>query len=206
MHARLLTGLSSATTQKGEEIEAVLSQPLFEGNRLLLPQGSLLRGSVTQVRPARRFSRNGQLRMVFRELVLPDGIEQKVEATLEGVQAGKGQDVKLDSEGGAEANSPKTRYLASGMSVALALASSHTDTDDRDGQVGGNTSNRVAGGAGGFKLVGIALGAFVHSQPLGMAMGAYGASMSVYGHFISRGRDLVFPRNTAMEISIATRR
>jgi hypothetical protein len=65
VHARLMTGLSSATTQKGEEIEAVLSQPLFDGNRLLLPEGSLLRGSVTQVRPARRFSRNGQLRMVL---------------------------------------------------------------------------------------------------------------------------------------------
>jgi hypothetical protein len=38
-----------------------------------------------------------------------------------------------------------------------------------------------------------------------MAMGAYGASMSVYSHFIARGRDLVFPENTTMEISIATR-
>ena len=158
-----------------------------------------------QVRSARRLKRNGQLRMVFHELVLPEGMEQKISASLEGIQADKGQDVKLDSEGGAEAHSPKTRYLATGISVALALASSHTDTDARDGDVGGNASNRVAGGAGGFKLVGIALGLFVHSQPFGMAMGAYGASMSIYTHFISRGRDLVFPKNTAMEISIGPR-
>ena len=52
----------------------------------------------------------------------------------------------------------------------------------------------MAGGAGGFKLVGIAMGAFVHSQALGMAMGAYGASLSVYSHFIARGRELVFPK------------
>ena len=89
--------------------------------------------------------------------------------------------------------------------MALAFASSHGDSDARDGDVGGNTNSRVAGGAGGFKLVGIAMGAFVHSQPLGMAMGAYGASMSVYSHFIARGRDLVFPKNTAMEIAIGTR-
>ena len=63
----------------------------------------------------------------------------------------------------------------------------------------------MAGGAGGFKLIGIAMGLLVHSQPLGMAMGAYGASMSIYAHFISRGRDLVFPKNTAMEISIGPR-
>jgi hypothetical protein len=205
VHVRLMTGLSSATAQKGQEVEAVLSQPLFDGSRLVLPQGSMLKGSVVQVRPARRLSRNGQLRMVFHELVLPDGVQQKVEASLQGVQSGKGQDVKLDAEGGAEANSPKTRYLATGISVALALASAHGDSDARDGDVNGNTNSRVAGGAGGFKLVGIAMGAFIHSQPLGMAMGVYGASMSVYSHFIARGRELVFPKNTAMEVAIGTR-
>ena len=206
VHARLVTPLSSATTQKGDGLEAVLSQPLFDGTRLILPQGSRLKGTVVQVQPARHLSRNGQLRMVFHELVLPDGIEQKVNASVEGVQASKGQDVKLDAEGGAEANSPKTRYLSTGISVALALASAGGDGDARaGGNAGGNASNRVAGGAGGFKLVGIALGAFVHSQPLGMAMGAYGASMSVYSHFIARGRDVVFPKNTSMDIGIGAR-
>jgi hypothetical protein len=143
--------------------------------------------------------------MAFHELVLPDGIEQKVQASLEGIQSGKGQDVKLDSEGGAEANTPKTRYLATGIAVALAFASSRTDSDGGAGSAGGTTSGRVAGGVGGFKLVGILIGAFVHSQPLGMAMGAYGASMSIYSHFIARGRDLVFPKNTAMEIGIGMR-
>ncbi len=205
VHVRLITALSSATAHQGDEVEAVLSQPLFDGDRLVLPQGSRLEGSVVQVRAARRLSRNGQLRMVFHQLLLPDGLEQKVEATLAGVQAGKGDDVKLDAEGGAEANSPKTRYLATGISVMLALASAHTDEDAAAGSAGGGAGSRAAGGAGGFKLVGIAMGIFVHSQPLGMAMGAYGASMSVYSHFIARGRDLVSPKNTAMEVSIGTR-
>ncbi|HMD08563.1 MAG TPA: hypothetical protein VKH63_13575 [Candidatus Acidoferrum sp.] len=205
VHVRLLTALSSATAQQGQDVEALLSQPLFDGNRVVLPQGSRLKGSVVQVRPARRLSRNGQLRIVFHELVLPDGVEQKVETTLAGVQAGKGQDVKLDAEGGAEANTPKTRYLATGISVLLALASAHTDADARPGDVGGNTGNRAAGGAGGFKLVGLAMGVFVHSQPLGMAMGAYGASSSIYSHFIARGHELVFPKNTAMEVAIGPR-
>jgi hypothetical protein len=205
VHVRLMNGLSSATAQKGDDVEAVLSQPLFDGNRLVMPQGSRLKGSVVQVRPARQLSRNGQLRIVFHELVLPDGIEQKVEASLAGVQAGKAQDVKLDSEGGAEANSPKTRYLTTGVAVALAFVSARGDPDARNGDISGNTNSRVAGGAGGFKLVGIVLGVFVHSQPLGIAMGAYGASTSVYSHFIARGRDLIFPRNTAMEIAIGTR-
>lgn len=205
VHVRLVAELSSATAQKGEKVDAVLTQPLFDGNHLVLPQGSRLKGSVVQVWPARRLSRNGQLRLVFHEIVLPDGIAQKVETSLEGVQSGKGQDVKLDSEGGAEANSPKTRYLSTGIAVALAFASAHQDADARSGNVGGDTNGRAAGGAVGFKLVGIAMGVFVHSQPFGMAMGAYGASMSIYSHFIARGRELVFPKNTAMEVAIGTR-
>jgi hypothetical protein len=30
--------------------------------------------------------------------------------------------------------------------------------------------------------------------------------MSIYTHFIARGHDVVFPKNTAMEIGIGTRR
>jgi hypothetical protein len=205
VRVRLVSEMSSATSRKGDPVEAVLSRPLFAEDRLILPQGSVLKGTVVQVQPARSLSRNGQLRMVFHELVLPDGVEQKVETSLEGVQAGKNQDVKLDSEGGAEANTPKTRYLATGVSVMLALASAHTDSDAGPGDVGGSAGARGAGGLGGFKLVGMALGIFVHSQPLGMAMGAYGASVSIYSHFIARGRELVFPKNTAMQVAIGAR-
>jgi hypothetical protein len=198
VHARLLTALNSATTQKGEEVEAVLSRPLFDGNQLIIPQGSRLKGLVLQVRPARHLSRNGQLRMVFHELVLPDGVEQKVEAILEGIQAGKEQNLQLDSEGGAEATPPKTRFLATSVAVGLGAISFLGDTF-------GDTGPRVAGGATGYKLIGIALGAAIHSQEFGMAMGAYGGCRSIYIHFIARGHEVVFPKNTAMEIGIATR-
>ncbi|HEY6253745.1 MAG TPA: hypothetical protein VI685_27635, partial [Candidatus Angelobacter sp.] len=205
IHALLVTPLDSATTQKGAEVEAVLVQPLFDGDRLILPQGSRLKGSVLQVRPARRLHHNGQLRIAFRQIVPPDGIAQTVVASLEGVQAGQENHVTLDSEGGAEASTPKTRYLSTGLSVALAATAfqeHHQDADDV-GRSQGNDG--VGGGAAGFKLVGIALGLAVKSQPFGMAMGAYGASRSVYSHFIARGQDVVFPKNTAMEIGIGAR-
>ncbi|MFY9561933.1 MAG: hypothetical protein WAQ52_16995 [Terriglobales bacterium] len=205
VHARLVTPLSSATAQKGQDVEAVLSRPLFDGDRLILPQGSRLKGTIRQVQPARRLKRNGQLRIAFLELVPPDGIEQKVHATLEGVQAGKDANVKLDSEGGAEATTSKSRYLATTVSLGLATVSVRGDPDAVGAGRAGNTSNRVAGGAAGFKLVGMAMGALVRSRAFGYTMGAYGAGMSVYSHFIARGREVVFPKNTAMEIGIGTR-
>jgi len=206
VHARLITPVSSASTQKGADVEAMVSQPLFDDGRLILPQGSLLKGTVVQVQPARHMSHNGQLRMAFHELSLPSGVEQKVEATLAGVEAGKAGNLKLDSEGGAQATTSKSRYLATAISVSLAAVSFAGDSDAAaGGNSADNASNRVAGGAGGYKLIGIALGLAVHSQPFGAAMGAYGGGMSIYRHFIARGHDVVFPKNTAMEIGIGTR-
>lgn len=134
-------------------------------------------------------------------------MQQKVEATLEGVQSGKDAKVKLDSEGGAEATTPKTRYLATALSLTLAAASMRTDEDAgrSASQAGGDTGSRVAGGASGFKLVGMAVGLLVHSRAIGYTMGAYGAGMSLYSNFIARGREVVFPKNTAMEIGIGSR-
>jgi type IV secretory pathway VirB10-like protein len=202
VHARLVTPLSSATAHKGQDVEAVLSQPLMDGERLILPQGSRLKGTVKQAEPARRMKKNGQLRIAFSELVPPDGIEQKVVATLEGVQAGKDANVKLDSEGGAEATTSKSRYLGTAVSLGLAMMATRAGEDhDSDGA----SHSGAAGGLGGFKLVGMVVGALARSRAFGTTMGAYGAAVSVYSHFVARGREVEFPKNTAMQIGIGTR-
>lgn len=199
VHARLLTALSSATAQKGQEVEAVLSRPLFDGDHLLYPQGSRLLGSVGQVQPARRMKKNGQLRIAFHQVALPDGVEQKVQAALVGVQSGKDANVKLDSEGGAEATNSKTRYA----SVALALGLAAVGSSDRDGDGGG--PGVTAGNSPGFRLVGIVVNALARSRAFGYATGAYGAGRSLYNNFLTCGHEVVFPKNTAMDIGIGTR-
>lgn len=198
VHALLVTPLNSGITPKGAEVEAVLSQPLFDGDKLILPQGSRLKGSVVQVQPARYMHHNGQIRLVFHQLVPPNGATHEVAASFEGVQAGAGAHVKLDSEGGAQATTPKTRYLETGFALGLAAISASGDGD-------ADLSNKAAGGGNGFKLIGVGLGIAARSQPFGIAMGAVGASRSVYEHFISRGRDIDFPRDTAMEIGFGGR-
>ena len=205
VHARLVTALSSATTQKGEQVEAVLARPLFDGDRLLYPQGSRLVGTVSQVQPARRLKKNGQLRIAFHQVVLPDGIQQKVEAALVGVQAGQDANVKLDSEGGAEASTPKSRYFSTTVSLGLAAIAGRGDPDAKTANPAGDTSGRVAGGAGGFKLVGMVAGALIQSRAFGYTMGAYGAGRSIYQNFLTRGHEVVFPKNTGMDVAIGTR-
>src|SRR6202047_953367 len=198
VHARLVTSLSSATSHNGDEVEAVIARPLFDDGRLIYPQGTILKGAVLQARPAGYMSRSGQLRIVFHDVVLQDGIASKIQASLEGVQSAKAQNLVLEEEGGRKANPPKTRFLTTTISVGLGAASFLGDTF-------GDTGPRAAGGATGFKLVGIVVGLTVHSTALGMAMGALGATRSVYTNFIARGRDVVFPNNTAMQIGVGMR-
>jgi hypothetical protein len=206
VHALLVTPVSSATSKRGEQIEAVLSQPLMDGTNLILPEGSRLKGSVKQAAPARRMKKNGQLRISFSELIPPDGVEQKVVTTLEGVQAGKDANVKLDAEGGAEATTSKTRYLGTAVSLGLAMMSAGTDNDGHNlGNRGSGGGSSAAGGLGGFKLVGMVVGALVHSRAFGTSMGAYGAAVSVYTNFMARGHEVEFPKNTAMQIEIGSR-
>jgi hypothetical protein len=207
VHALLVTPLNSATAKKGEPVEAVISQPLVVSNQLFLPQGSHIKGSVLQVRPARRLNRNGQLRIVFHQVVPPDGIEQKVEASLEGVEVAKGEHLSLDSEGGAQVTTPRTRYLTTGIAVALAASSMSGDHDARfhGGDGGGDPGAGAANGASGFGFLGTIVGAVAHSRVVASGFGIYGAAMSVYSHFLARGRDVVYPKDMSMVIGLGTR-
>jgi hypothetical protein len=206
IHAWLSTPLNSATTKKGDPVDAFVSQPLVVGDQLYLPEGSKLKGTVLEVRAARRFGRNGQLRITFHEVVPPNGLEQQIEATLEGLEVAQGENLGLDSEGGAQVKAPKTRYLTTGIAVMLAASSSRPD-EDHDGVHGGAAGGGGGGalnGASGFKLVGTLVGAFAHSQVLTAGFGAYGAARSVYGHFLARGRDVVYPKDMSMLLALGS--
>jgi hypothetical protein len=43
------------------------------------------------------------------------------------------------------------------------------------------------------------------SRAFGYATGAYGAGRSIYQNFLTRGHEVVFPKNTAMDVAIGTR-
>ncbi len=203
VHAFLVTPLSSAKNKKGDAIEAIISQPLVASSRLVLPEGTRLKGTVLQARPARHLNRNGQLRIIFRQIVPPSRPEQKVEASLEGVAVGRNEHLRLDSEGGAQVTTPKSRYLTTGIAVALA-SSSFSDHDNHAADAG-DAGSGAAKGASGFRLVGAVVAALSRSRAVSSGFGVYGAAMSVYSHFLARGRDVVYPKDMSMLIGLGTR-
>ena len=193
--ASLITPLDSGTTKHGAAVQAVVSKPLYDGDRLILPQGTLLNGSVLHVQPARRLKHNGQLRVAFHELVLPGGSSFRVDTTLKGIQASESDNASLDPEGGAKASNPSTRYVTTGLAVSLAMVGSGGKNDV--GEAG-----PISGGAVAFRLVGIAVGFAVRDHTIGILMSAYGGSRSIYTNFFGHGRNISFPKDTAMEIGL----
>jgi hypothetical protein len=206
VHARLVTALSSATAKKGDQVQALITSPLVVSDHLILPEGSMIKGLVVQAQPARRLGRNGQLRMRFHEVSPPNGLEQKVETSLEGVAVAKDEHLKLDAEGGAQVTTPRTRYLTTGIAVMLAATQASPDRDaGQGGQSVGEAGNGAANGASGFKLIGTVVALAANSRVLRAGFGSYGAAMSIYYHFLARGRDVVYPKDMAMVIGIGTR-
>jgi hypothetical protein len=196
VRASLVTPLDSGTTKRGAPVQAMVTKPLFDGDHLILPQGTQLNGSVLQVRPARRLKRNGQLRIAFHEMALPGGSPTRVDTTIEGLQAGEG--AKLDAEGATKATNPKSRYVNTAISISLAMVGSGGRRDV--GEAG-----PTAGGAVAFRLVGLAVGLAVRSHTIGILMSAYGGSRSIYVNFFGRGRNISFPKDTTMEIGFGSR-
>ena len=217
LKARLVAEVSSATASRGTPVTAILTEPLYSPtHQLILPADSRLVGEVIKANPARKLHRNGELRVVFERIETSDEAtqalaqvqrQQQAQAersqamvgNLEGVEVDKRANIELDEEGGAHTTTSKTRYLSTGLAVMLAAAASHTEVEHGTTEMA-NPGVRTAAGGAGFRLTGALLSLVAKSTPVSAALGAYGAGTSIYANFISRGHDVVLPKDTPLEI------
>jgi hypothetical protein len=214
VHARLITSLNSRSAAKGMTVEALLSQPLFSlDHHLLFPEGSRLCGTVVQVRPARLWHRNGQLRFAFQSiepaLTVTESARDmwRVEGQLESVEVGGKEKITMDSEGGTKVTSSKTRFIAPAVTVMLAAGGLDQDPVRSNGVPTGAIQSNAAGqalaGGVGFGLIGMGLGQI--SRPVAAAIGFYGAGWSIYSNVVGRGQEVQFPAETAIEVRFGSR-
>jgi hypothetical protein len=75
--------------------------------------------------------------------------------------------------------------------------------DDRNKGGGDSTNSGVA--FGGFGLTGRLLALSTGSRYIAYGIGYYGAARSIYTGFIGRGKDVVFPHDTQVEIRLDPR-
>jgi TolA-binding protein len=70
LDVRLQTALSSKTAQVEDRFEATTMVELSEGDRVLIPAGSVLRGVVSSVNKAGRIERQGKLTLAFDQITV----------------------------------------------------------------------------------------------------------------------------------------
>jgi hypothetical protein len=205
--ARLLTPIDSATTKRGTPIEAVITEPVFSADRrLILPEGSRLTGAVTYATNARQFCRNGKLRFLFETVHAPDREAAKLLATLHSVQVGRNDRLTVDEEGGTSITNSRARFVAPAL-ASLALAGSlqsrvDLDTDGAGPETEyGGAGSSIVGGLLGFGVVGA--GVSLLSHPGAVIFAAVGVVRTVYGSVIRKGREVVFPADTYIQVKLA---
>jgi hypothetical protein len=86
----------------------------------------------------------------------------------------------------------------------MAAVAAHPDVDHGAVDQAGDPAVRAGAGASGFGLAGSLIGLAAKSNVVSILFSAYGASASIYANFLSRGRDVVLPKNTPLEIGLGT--
>jgi hypothetical protein len=198
IQAYLGEGLSSATSRSGAKIRATVAEPIYNSDHTLaVPQGATIVGAVTQAKPARLFGRAGSLHFDFRQLILPTGVTQNVQASLTGADSAADQKLALDSEGQVKPK-PQDKLLV--PFALLVLAARPLDVDKGDNQFG---KDAVASNSLG--LIGFIVGTGAGQRNLAAGIGYYGAAISIYERWIKRGHDVSFARDTRLVLQTTPR-
>ncbi len=191
VNATLSRDLTSATARPGDPVEALVVEPVYDKDRqLVVPQGSKLVGKVSAAQAARSFGRNGKLRFTFHQVQFPEGYNRDVEGALAGAATAKSQNLSLDAEG---TITPRNQSSVIAPLLLTVLAGRALDED-------GNLTAQTGVASNGFGLVGRIVGIAAGNRNLAAGIGYYAAALSLYDNFLHSGRDVVFPRDTRIEI------
>ncbi len=191
VHALLTRDLTSAAARPGDPVQALVVEPVYDKDKqLVVPQGSTLVGKVSSAKAARSFGRNGKLRFTFQQVRFPEGFNRQVEGSLGGAATEKTQNLTMDAEG---TISPHNQASAIAPLLLTMLAGRALDQD-------GNLTAQTGVASNGFGLIGRVVGVAAGSRNLAAGIGFYAAGLSFYDNFLHSGRDVVFPKDTRIEI------
>ena len=197
VQAYLEDAMSSDRSKAGEEIRAVVAEPILnDDGTVAVPQGAVLTGAVTAAKPAKSFGRVGELRFSFRELTLPGGTPQAVQAQVTGADGA--EDMAMNSEGEVKPK-PKDKLAVPAMLIFLALR-------PLDGDGGRHMLRKNAAGSNAIGVIGFALGTAARQPNLAAGIGFYGAALSIYERWLRKGKEVAFAKDTRVVIQTTGRR
>jgi len=167
----MINSISTKTAVEGERVYLETVFPILVNSHVVIPPGSYVSGTVTEVKRPGRVKGRGELYVRFDALTLPNGVTRDFRARL-GSLDGRAPETLDKSEGkikgeGDKAGDIKTVGEATGI---------------------GATIGGLAGAAAGHAGMGAGIGA------------AAGATAGLIGVLMTRGPDAVLAKGTTMEM------
>jgi hypothetical protein len=176
----LLGGVSSSKSRPGDLFQARLVEPVLLDTKVVLPEGTLLKGKVVKSTPPRVLSRSGSLLLAFTDLTLQGGPDVPAVASVTGAEIDQRSHTKIDPEGKLHGDRPGKAWMLINVGVTGGIAKEADDATQLlvEALVSTATDASTAGTA---KIVGAcASGVFMLTR---------------------HGRDVVLPRFTEMNIT-----
>lgn len=158
----------------GQSIYCESIYPITVGNHIIIPKGSSVRGTVTEVVRPGRVKGRAQLGMRFDELILPNGTTRHLRATLAGF--GNATDDKFK---------PKEGQIEGGGSKGKDTSTVARTT------IPGAEIGTIVGAAKGAPLEGLGIGS------------AAGAATGLIWILASRGKDVVLAYGTNLDLQLS---
>jgi len=167
----LISSVSSKSSSPGDRIYLETAFPIVNGNHIVIPTGSYVTGTVTEVKRPGRVKGRGQLYVRFDSITLPNGITREFRSRLGSVDSRSGE--KMDpKEGQVVADSNKG---ADAKTVAA-------------GGLGGASIGTIAGSAAGHVGMGAGIG------------GAAGAAAGLATVLFTRGPEAELTKGSTVEM------
>ena len=117
----LTSRVSTKNSKDGDGVYAKTTFPITVNNKIVIPEGSFVRGKITEVRKPGRVKGKGELTLSFQTLVLPSGINIPLYTSLGGAGERKGEaTVQGDSSKGDDAKTVGIDAATGGMIGVLA--------------------------------------------------------------------------------------
>ncbi len=90
--------ISSKNSQRGDRFYGEVIYPVTINNRIVIPAGSYVRGTITEIKRAGRVKGKAELLMRFDDLMLPNGVTKNFSADLYGIHSPSGNFYRRESE------------------------------------------------------------------------------------------------------------
>jgi len=170
---QLRSAVNTKSAKAGDGVYLASTFPVVVGNKVMIPAGVYVQGSVDRVQRAGRVKGRAQLDMHFTSIIFPNGSVVEIPGLVNALPGAEKQKVKEDGEGTIEQNGDKTRNMGKVAEVSVPT---------------GATVGSIAGLGGGHPLAG------------GIAGIAGGVGAAALVSLFTRGADVNIPEGTQVEM------